>query len=150
MDQLDIDAKEARRLGLSYGKYIALYRPEKPPAVRYSKRQGGGELLCAQCGSPIANGSNRKKYCSQDCADEARRLQRQNACKETENDLELDEMQPEEKPCPACILCGKPIPAFAARRKYCSATCSDQALNEQRRQANLRRREASRLKAAET
>ena len=150
MDQLSIDAMEARRLGLSYGKYIALYRPEKPPAVRYPKMRSNGEILCAQCGSPIVNGSNRKKYCSQDCADEARRLQRQNICKDTESELELDETRSEEKPRPACILCGKLIPAYAARRKYCSATCSDQALNEQRRQANLRRREASRLKVAET
>lgn len=92
MDQLSTDAMEAKRLGLSYGKYIALYHPEKPPVERRSKKNARGQ--------------------------EKR---------------------------PLCVICGEPIPASSNRKKYCSPACADQAMQEQRRAANQRRREAREL-----
>ena len=79
MDQLSADALAAKRLGLSYGKYIALHRPEKPRAERYPKRNQRGQEkrpLCVVCGAQIPANSHRRKYCSPACSDKA--LQDQN------------------------------------------------------------------------
>ncbi len=84
MDQLSIDNMEARRLGLSYGKYIALYRPEKPRAERYPKRnyrEQEKRPFCVICGAPIPAGSHRRKYCSPACADQAAQEWQHNARK---------------------------------------------------------------------
>lgn len=96
MDQLSLDCAAAKRLGLSYGNYIALYKPKQPAAVRHPKQQEQEQ----------ARGQQKR---------------------------------------PLCAICGAPILQNAARRKYCSAECSDKAVCKQRSDANRRRREAERL-----
>lgn len=82
MDQLDIDAREARRRGLSYGQYIGLCKQSKPAAVRYPKAatpDQDGQRLCVICGSPIPKGTHRTKYCGPVCADKATQSQRKDS-----------------------------------------------------------------------
>ena len=39
MRQLTEDAVAARKEGLTYGQYIAKFKPPKPPAERYPKKK---------------------------------------------------------------------------------------------------------------
>lgn len=77
IDQLSVDARKARQLGMSYGKYKALQREGILPsseevkkstvaAVNYRK-----DVLCKICGKPVPN--TRRNYCSAGCADIANR-----------------------------------------------------------------------------
>lgn len=128
MDQLSRDARAARKLGLSYGKYIALYKPKQPPAERYPKKseQSDQEPRCAFCGKIIPKNGKNRKYCSGACADEARRQQHDDSAKK------IKEAQPPKvKPPIFCVRCGKQIPEHEHRRKYCSGACADEALEEQ-------------------
>ena len=72
MDQLDKDAVAALRMGMTYGQYIAKYKPPLPPVQRPAKKPKdlarGQEKRagCVICGGKIP-GKNRK-YCSPECA----------------------------------------------------------------------------------
>ena len=130
MDQLSRDARAARKLGLSYGKYIALNKPPKPPAERYPQKteQSDQEPHCAYCGKIIPKNCKSRKYCCPDCADKARQQQKTDSAKKV-NQLK----PPKEKPPIFCIRCGKQIPEHEHRRKYCSGACADEALEEQQK-----------------
>ena len=152
MDQLTRDAIAADAAGISYGKYMALHRQVKPVAVRFPKRakeQAKAQQqdtdqpprpLCRCCGNPIPETVKSHTYCSAVCADEARRQQKLAAYQR----IREQEVVVEEKPKLLCIRCGKEIPQYATRRKYCSAACADEAIEEQRRQARQRARLARR------
>ena len=81
MDQLDRDEREARKHGLSYGKYIARFKPPKPPAERWPKKKES-QLIedqqqlprCVQCGKEIPEDSPNRKYCGPECEHNARKL----------------------------------------------------------------------------
>lgn len=62
---LDIDAQNAKALGLSYGKYKALhYKPAVvPPAVE--PVAAPTNKICPICGKPVPR--KRLKYCSDMC-----------------------------------------------------------------------------------
>ena len=130
------DARAARKLGLSYGKYIALYKPKQPPAERFPKKaaKDSAEVHCELCGKLIPAAIKGRKYCGPECADEARRQQRIVSAKKAK-----EAQPPKEKPQITCIRCGKPIPAHAKRRKYCSAECADAALAEQLKKHKLQK-----------
>lgn len=72
MDQLDKDAAAATNMGMSYGQYIAKYKPPLPlvqrPARKSKDLARGQEKRreCVICGGKIP-GKNRK-YCSPECA----------------------------------------------------------------------------------
>ena len=87
MDQLDIDAKAASDMGVSYGKYMAIHKDRsvaepvrrKPPA----KKKEPDRPRCQVCGKEIPEGSRRKVTCSAACAD-IRKLQQHEKWKEAQ------------------------------------------------------------------
>lgn len=60
MDNLAKDAFLARQNGMSYGRYIAKYKPPKPPRSKVKKET---EKLCQECGTEIPKDSKRRKFC---------------------------------------------------------------------------------------
>ena len=76
-DRIDRACREARKLGLSYGKYKAMLyeRQQKQEAARTAPRIPEEEYkaICPICGTGIPYGSRRKKYCCEECAEEAGR-----------------------------------------------------------------------------
>ena len=151
MDPLTRDAIAAQRAGLSYGKYMA-QKGEKAAAVRYPKEVAAEApqvpaLRCSVCGKVLPDGHKSRKYCSAECAEEGRLEQRR-----IRRMLDKEELVLEEEAAPpaaqvpelVCILCGKPIPAQEARRKYCSGACADLAREAQVRESNERRRSGRR------
>ncbi len=79
MDQLTKDCIEARKAGLTYGKYMAK-KEIKPAAVRFPKKaEKPKKPVCVLCGNEIPAGSKRRKYCSAECADIVGDRQRRDA-----------------------------------------------------------------------
>lgn len=80
MDQLDIDAKAASDMRVSYGKYIALFKGRAAPVVKPTGKEAKNKParpLCVICGQEIPKGSRRTKTCSPACADALRLRQYQ-------------------------------------------------------------------------
>ena len=77
MDQLTQWAVEAQRLGMTYGKYVAKYHPEKQPEERFPKKSkgavknGDGVKICQYCGKEIPPDIKSWRYCCQACANAA-------------------------------------------------------------------------------
>ena len=72
MDQLDIDAKAASDMSVSYGKYIALFKGRVAPAEKPKRKKPKDKParpLCVICGQEIPARSGRKKTCGAACAD---------------------------------------------------------------------------------
>ena len=72
MDQLDIDAKAASDMRISYGKYIALFKGRVAPVVKTTGKKVKNKParpLCVICGQEIPTGSGRSKTCGAACAD---------------------------------------------------------------------------------
>ena len=60
-NNLEIDVRNAKALGLSYGRYKALqYDPNAPRVVKVTS-----DRVCPACGKELPNG--RFKYCSDEC-----------------------------------------------------------------------------------
>ena len=77
VDQLDIDAKAASDMGVSYGKYMANHKG-KAKAVETPQKEEKPEKvrLCVVCQERIPpNAHGKAKTCSPACADERRRQQ---------------------------------------------------------------------------
>ena len=58
---------EARRLGLSYGQYIAKYHPANVPEPQPQPKPGPKPTIvqCVVCGNPLPK--LRKRFCSDYC-----------------------------------------------------------------------------------
>ena len=87
MEQLTEDAVQAKKHGLSYGRYIQKFKPPKPPAERYPKKKAQAAkatapaeqksvVRCAVCGAEIPNAKRNRKDCCGECADIAISRQR--------------------------------------------------------------------------
>ena len=63
MDNLDIDVKNAKALGLSYGQYKALHYDPHAPVVKKDKKKP--LIICPICGKGV--NPPRKKFCSDEC-----------------------------------------------------------------------------------
>lgn len=114
LDQLDIDSTNAIKVGMSYGKYMALY---KPATTTYRgsttvPEEVGIKHTCQGCGKVFYT-QNRKarKFCCSSCRDafyyKAKRMK--------------EEKYPLEK---VCQTCGKTFTADSYRSKYCCEFCS--------------------------
>lgn len=82
MDQLDIDAKAASDMRVSYGKYIALFKGRVAPAEQPKRKKPKDKTarpLCVICGKEIPAGAKRHKTCGAACAD----ILRAKNCQET-------------------------------------------------------------------
>ena len=69
MDKLATDAMMARNAGMSYGKWKALHPDEEP----YKKPVPKNAVECAWCRTMFFRTNPNQKYCSPECADNARR-----------------------------------------------------------------------------
>lgn len=79
MEQLTEDAVAAWKEGLTYGQYIAKFKPPEPPAERYPKKKAQAakaktELIgiqtniCEYCGCEyIAEDRRKRSACSAQC-----------------------------------------------------------------------------------
>ena len=74
MDQLSKDAADARKAGLTYGKYMATKtKQEEKPKPKPKKKPAEGPR-CVICGMLIPPKTHRHRYCSAVCADRAQVL----------------------------------------------------------------------------
>lgn len=65
MGQLTKDCIEARKAGMSYGKWKAMQPPkQKPPKQKEEKPSG---KYCRVCGTMIPLFGKRKVFCSDEC-----------------------------------------------------------------------------------
>ena len=68
-------AIEAKRLGMSYGQYVAKYHPQKvKPRARESSDPEGAYKMCVVCGKRLTG--HKTKYYSDKCAKEHRKRKR--------------------------------------------------------------------------
>lgn len=122
MDQLSIDASNAIKAGMSYGKYMAMKprtdSPKKPTRL-------GRSIACEFCGEQFVNyRNNDRKYCSDDC--------RNRACVKRKK----------EYPKPrTCCICGKEFMATTWRSAYCSEFCVRVGRNERVKECLARKKE---------
>lgn len=65
MDQLTKDCIEARKAGMSYGKWKAMQPPRKKAPDQEEENQS--DKYCRVCGTMIPKTSKRLVYCSYDC-----------------------------------------------------------------------------------
>ena len=131
LDQLTIDSTNAIKAGLSYGKYMALY---KPATTTYRgsttvPEEDGIKHTCQGCGK-VFYAQNRKlrKFCCGSCREafyyRAKRMR--------------EEMYSLEKVCP---ICGKAFTAETYRNKYCSEFCAKVGNGQRVKEYQARRKE---------
>lgn len=79
VEQLTLDAANARSLGVSYGQYKAMQKdgrlqlPKTKDKAAKQVKQMVGEKLCKVCGNPIPMGTRRISYCSIECSERGNR-----------------------------------------------------------------------------
>ena len=66
MDQLTKDCIEARKAGMTYGKWKAMQPPKKKTPEQEEAEKPSGKY-CRVCGKMIPATSKRKVYCSNTC-----------------------------------------------------------------------------------
>ena len=124
MDQLSIDASNALKAGMSYGKYMAT----KKQTSATVPVQSGYKHTCPVCGNEFVTYiKNARKYCSDDCkhkADYKRKRKRQ-------------------YPMPrVCDICGKEFMATHWHSRYCSEFCVKVGQSERVKECLARKKEA--------
>ena len=123
MEQLTDDAVEARKRGMSYGKYMAMKHQEQakeriPEKENTEKETAKRTVLCAICGEVIHNAVRNQKYCTGECADIAmdrRRLESRKRRKEKPF------IGVETKTCEYCGC--EYIPEDGRKRRTCGVRC---------------------------
>lgn len=125
VDQLSRDAKEARRLRLSYGKYMGLkYEAAmKAKETAQPKKPKPGERRCKVCEKEIPLTVSSSRYCSPECAHKAQTDMRKEAERRRKLLAQGIEVPPE--PDILCGTCGKVVKN--RRRKYCCPECAETA-----------------------
>lgn len=141
MDNLDRKAVCAYHKRTSYGKLqqepSAAQQPMKPTEdeeTTPASENGAEALRCITCGMLIPPACRSKRYCSPECAEESRRIQKQG------HDQRLRAEAAAQRPQIPCAECGKLFPEHGSK-KYCSPACSDLSLQRRRREASKRFRE---------
>ena len=68
VDQLNLDAAEARKRGMTYGKYMQMKLIQEGATVPKPKQvPGENEAKCKQCGKIFQRGKYYRVYCSRLC-----------------------------------------------------------------------------------
>ena len=125
IDNLTACSIAAEKLGISYGKYMAMgYHPEvkqETPEPEQDAEVPEKMKVCAFCGKPFPAASRASKaiYCSNDC--------RQNAGKQKYMERYYRNKETAEKSGEIryCAVCGNPMPeGRRAGSKTCSPECS--------------------------
>lgn len=68
-DRITLWNEEALSMGLSYGKYVAIYHPATPVTVPSCVQK-----ICPICGREFLAKNKKKIYCSEACSEKAKRL----------------------------------------------------------------------------
>lgn len=68
-DRITLWNEEALSMGLSYGKYVAIYHPATPVTVPSCVLK-----TCPICGRDFFAKNKKKIYCSEACSEKAKRL----------------------------------------------------------------------------
>ena len=80
---LDIDVKNAKALGLSYGQYKALHcDPNAAPTKKQKRRES--TKICPMCGNFVF--WPQRKYCSEECRNEAHSTRERYDSEQTQRD----------------------------------------------------------------
>lgn len=118
MDQLTEDAVDARKKGMSYGKYMAMKHQERKPQKEAAGEPVKKTVYCAICGAVIQNAVRNQKYCTGECADIAMDRQRMESRKRRkENPFIGVETK-------TCEYCGcEYIPDDGRKRRTCGVRC---------------------------
>lgn len=68
VDQLSLDAAQARKKGMTYGKYMQWkYTHKGEPAPIVKTTVGPGEAICKKCGKIFVRSQHYRTYCSRIC-----------------------------------------------------------------------------------
>lgn len=72
-DQLSIDSSAAIKLGMSYGKYIAMMQGKErqmpnPKPKQKPKSEPQGNRVCVVCGNAFVPKKHNQKCCCYDCS----------------------------------------------------------------------------------
>ncbi len=92
---------------------------EKENSIHQNK-----ERLCEYCGNPIPRNSSRWVYCSQDCADEAKK-QRDRKYHKKQRKKKKEKEKKEENGMVECVFCGTMFRAKNPKARYCD-NCRDE------------------------
>lgn len=93
MANLTRDAVDARKMGMSYGQYIAWKEQQELQTRKSAVLKHERLPVCACCGEPIAKGGRNRKYCGQTCADKMRYRQQRESIKRRQLKAEQREME---------------------------------------------------------
>ena len=106
MDRLTINTCNATKLGMSYGKYMAMkYNPDLP-----KPQDNSDKIKCICCGKEIRlRNARKRKYCGDECREQYYR--------------DIKERVPAAHHMKTCEFCGKEFEALSHNAKYCSDTC---------------------------
>lgn len=160
MDNITYCAQEAKRLGISYGKYMALYgktdeqieREQKEAERRAEEEKANRDitLACVICGNYFKVAINKgQKYCSDKCRCVGssqlalKRYYKNKGMKEEENSIALRKQQkvviprghvavPEGYVARNCKQCGEEFAVKEGRKNkiYCSDRCRRRAAKQ--------------------
>ena len=82
MENLTRDAVDARKMGMTYGRYIAWKENQELQFRKLALQKHDRLPVCACCGAPITKGNRNRKYCGQECADRMRDRRKREHMKE--------------------------------------------------------------------
>lgn len=103
--QLDIDIRNAIKMGMSYGRYMGLVK--HPTKLERRKEKEQTEVrTCRNCGKDIAFAHGSARFCDAICREQYRRNQNRRPL--------------QQKTCP---ICGKEFMGMK-HEKYCGKNCS--------------------------
>lgn len=134
MDNLAACARAARGMGLSYGKYVALYgakqtdlKPLEPVPVEDMR-------YCRECNKPFKPARKLMVYCSDDCRVHSN-ARRNRELKRKRRGGSPDDVL-------TCGWCKKEFSRSGADGgyKYCSTECAEAAKNQRQREYRAKRR----------
>lgn len=142
-DRLSQMASEALEHGMSYGRYMARY---KPTAIRNEpvRQSTGVTKVCEYCGAEFTRYDKRqRKYCCENCRNSAKYQKRL--------EYVLDQRvaageSVSEKPSSGksvtkvCKQCGRQFTPQSGHFVYCSDMCSRRAIAERNRLAYYRKK----------
>lgn len=122
MDQLDIDASNAIKAGMTYGKYMAMKNP-----TTIVREPEGQKHTCLFCGKVFYVTQKKvRKYCSDQCR-------------------ELSYAHKRKEPAlKACPICGKEFVAETYRNKYCGEFCARVAQGQRCKEYQERKKKEAR------
>lgn len=141
MDQLTKDAIEARRLGLSYGKYKGLQyeaqqKAKAAAAAEKERKPKPGQRWCKVCQKEIPLTVSSSRYCSPECAAKAQAEMQQ--ARDHRKYLRRKGIELPPEPEVTCGMCNRVVKN--KRRKYCCPECAERAKQLQTEASRLRAR----------